>query len=158
MQNIYLGSDHAGFEYKQKLIQLLREHEQDLGLSQIIDLGPETLTPDDDYPEYAFRVAEQVANAPAALGILICGNGQGVCLAANKVVGSRAVSAFSPLMAASTRTDDHANILCLPARFLSWAQIQEIVTTWLKAQPNPEIRHLRRLALVKKYETNRPRL
>jgi ribose 5-phosphate isomerase B len=145
---IYIASDHAGFERK----EWLREQLAGAGY-QIEDLGAVALQPDDDYPQYGFALAERVAAEPDALGILLCGSGQGICVAANKVKGIRAVSAFSPELAASTRNDDHANILCLPARFLSDAEVLAITSTWLETPVSNDERHVRRVTQIQNYET-----
>ena len=144
---IYIASDHAGFERKDWLKQQLIAAGY-----QLEDLGAASLQPDDDYPQYGFALAERVVAEPEALGILLCGSGQGICVAANKVKGARAVSAFSPEMAASTRNDDHANILCLPARFLSNNEILAITTTWLTTPVSNDERHVRRVTQIQNYE------
>lgn len=144
---VYIAADHAGFERKEWLKEQLSKAGH-----QIDDLGATTLQPDDDYPQYGFMVAERVATQPDALGILLCGSGQGICVAANKVHGAIAVSAFSPDMAAATRNDDHANILCLPARFLTDDEALAIATTWLATPNSTEARHERRVAAIHAYE------
>jgi ribose 5-phosphate isomerase B len=144
---LYIASDHAGFEQK----AWLKEQLSAAGY-QLEDLGVAVLQPDDDYPQYGFALAERVAAEPDTLGILLCGSGQGICVAANKVNGARAVSAFSPEMAASTRNDDHANILCLPARFLSNDEVLAITKTWLETPVSNDERHVRRVTQIQNYE------
>lgn len=140
---IYIASDHAGFERK----QMLKNYLVELGF-EVKDLGPDTFDPQDDYPDFALPLAHQVANSPNDRGILLCGNGQGVCIAANKVQGIRAASAFSPEMAATTRADDNANILCLPGRFLDDETVKTIVKTWLETPFSGAKRHIRRLRKI----------
>lgn len=146
-QTIYLAADHAGFERKEQLKRWLTQSGQ-----HVEDLGAAALDAQDDYPQYAFAVAEHVTTHAESVGILICGNGQGVCVAANKVRGARAVSAWSPEVAKTTRNDDHANILCLPGRFLDDATTQSIVDAWLQAPVSTEDRHERRLKTIADYE------
>lgn len=141
---VYLTSDHGGFELKQQLVNRLSTD----GYT-VFDLGPATLMPDDDYPDYAVVLGERVAAQPEALGIAICRNGQGMCLAANTVAGIRAVSAFRSDMAVSTRTDDAANVLCLAADYQSLAEVLPIVEAWLGATVSHAKRHERRRAKVK---------
>ncbi len=86
--NIYIASDHGGFELKNKLVDFLTasvELSQQLGTLSINDLGPNELIEEDDYPDYAFKVAEKVAESLGSLGILICRSGNGMVIAANKV-------------------------------------------------------------------------
>lgn len=145
---VVISADHAGFARKEWLKQLLMGRGY-----QVTDLGPETLQPDDDYPAYAFRLAEAVVGDPLTKGILLCGNGQGICVAANKVTGIRAVSAFSPEMAVSTRNDDNANVLCLPGRFQENDEIGEIAIAWLETQFSDEERHHRRIGQLAERES-----
>ncbi len=140
MPTVYVAADHAGFERKEALKARLVAAGY-----QVDDLGAASLQPDDDYPQYAFALAERVAREPAAYGVLLCGNGQGVCIAANKIAGVRAATAVNPDMARSTRNDDDANVLCLPARFLSDDQAFEVARTWLDTPFSDEERHRRRL-------------
>lgn len=138
--HVLISSDHAGFERKKWLEIFLQEHGY-----QVTDLGPEVFTPEDDYPAYGFTLGEAVAKESGSQGIAICGNGQGICVAANKVAGVRAVSAFTPAMAVSTRNDDNANVLCLPARFQADEEIGAIVLAWLETPFSNEERHQRRI-------------
>lgn len=143
MQTIYLGADHAGFEAKGRLTSFLSGKGY-----HVEDLGAPELVPDDDYPAYAFAVAERVAAEPGSLGILLCANGQGVCVAANKIPGVRAVTSWDPIHAATTRTDDDANVLCLPAHFLEHSALEAVVERWLATSASTEERHVRRRAQV----------
>jgi len=137
---VYIAADHAGFERKEALKAAL-----DAAGYAVEDLGAPTLQPDDDYPPYAFALADRVAASAGSHGILLCGNGQGVCIAANKVAGVRAATAVTPDMARSTRNDDDANVLCLPARFVSDEAAFAIAKTWLETPFSAEERHRRRL-------------
>lgn len=143
---VFIASDHAGLERKNKIRNFLASKNYELE-----DLGPDQLDQQDDYPDYAFALAKKVV-ASKGRGVLVCGNGQGVCIAANKVKGIRAASAFDPEMAKTTRVDDDANILCLPGRFLDDDKIESIVETWLETDFSEEPRHLRRIKKISDYE------
>lgn len=122
---IAIGSDHAGFEYKQMLAQWLREagHEvQDFG----------THSPDSvDYPDFVHPLAEAITAAKVEQGILVCGSANGVCITANKHRGIRAAIAWAPELATLARQHNDANILCLPARFVSEEAARAIAEQFL---------------------------
>ena len=143
---IYIASDHAGFERKAKLASKLKAAGYD-----VVDLGPTALNPDDDYPEFAARLARRVSQE-GGHGILLCGNGQGICIAANKITGIRAVSAYTPEQAQTTRTDDDANILCLPGRFQTDQEVWSVVEAWLSTSFSQAERHLRRIREISQLE------
>ena len=110
---IFLGSDHAGFEMKDRI----KHHLEGRGF-QVQDLG--TNGPDSvDYPDFAHAVADSVANEEGALGILMCGSGNGVNITANKHAGIRAALAWQPEIAALAREHNNANLLSLPARYVT---------------------------------------
>jgi ribose 5-phosphate isomerase B len=125
--NLAIGSDHAGFKLKNELLVHLIEK----GL-ELQDFGPDTAD-SVDYPDYAHKVAESVASGENDLGILICGSGNGVCITANKHKGIRAALAWEEEIAALARQHNNANILCVPARFVSKAKAFKIVDAWLDA-------------------------
>ncbi len=143
---IYVASDHGGFAIKEKVKQLLKQ----LRL-EAKDLGPFSRRADDDYPDYIIPLAEMVAKK-AALGIIACRNGQGVAIAANKVPGIRAAVCWNSECARTSRSDDNANVLSLPADFLSDLETDQIVRAWLETPFSQDARHLRRLAKVAAYE------
>lgn len=145
---IYLGSDHAGWELKEATKSVL----QGFG-REFRDLGALDKDPDDDYPDYALKVAEAVAAEPESFGLLFCGSGQGVCIAANKVRGARAVTAPTPEEAAKVREHNDANILCLPGRFQHNATLPATIKAFLETPFSHEVRHVRRLAKITAYET-----
>lgn len=125
--SICIGADHAGFFYKEQIKKMLTE----LGYA-IKDLG--THTQDSvDYPDYAHAVAKAVAEQAAHYGILICGSGNGVCITANKHHGIRAALCWTVDIARLARQHNNANILCLPARFISLEEAQTIVLAFLQA-------------------------
>ncbi len=147
VKQIFIASDHGGFKVKEKLFTFLYKKKY-----SIADLGPHTLNPHDDYPDYAKKVAQKVAKEKNSFGILLCRNGQGICMAANKIKGTRAVTGFSTKMIKSTRQDDDANILCLPSDYLTLREIKKIVTLWLETPFSNLARHKRRIAKVKKLQ------
>ena len=127
IMNLAIGSDHAGFKLKNELLVHLLEK----GL-ELQDFGPDTAD-SVDYPDYAHKVAESVATGENDLGILICGSGNGVCITANKHKGIRAALAWEEEIAALARQHNNANVLCVPARFVSKAKAFKIVDAWLDA-------------------------
>ncbi|MEO7137330.1 MAG: ribose 5-phosphate isomerase B [Gemmatimonadales bacterium] len=122
---IPIGSDHAGFQLKERLVEELRA----LGY-QPLDLGTHSLD-STDYPDYAHMVASKVEHHDASRGILLCGTGLGMSYAANRHPGVRAAVAWSPELARLAREHNDANILILPARFVSEEEGVEILKTWL---------------------------
>ena len=122
---IAIGSDHAGFEYKQMLAQWLREagHEvQDFGTH-----SPESV----DYPDFVHPLASAITADEFRQGILVCGSANGVCITANKHRGIRAAIAWAPELASLARQHNNANILCVPARFVSEEAAREITEKFL---------------------------
>ena len=126
--NIQIGSDHAGVELKASIKSYL----ETLGYS-VQDLGTHN-TDSMDYPDVAHPVANAVLSDANSLGILICGSGNGVCLTANKHQGIRAALCWLPELGALARQHNNANILCLPARFISEQTAKEIVDAYLNAE------------------------
>ena len=117
------------------------------------DLGPFVLKKDDDYPDYAKLVGDKVAKNPDAhMGILLCRSGQGMCVAANKIKGVRAASAWNEKLAYTTRNDDDANVLCLASDHLSSNQAFKIVDIFIKTQFSKAARHGRRINKIKAME------
>jgi ribose 5-phosphate isomerase B len=125
--NLAIGSDHAGFKLKNELLVYLLEK----GL-ELQDFGPDSAD-SVDYPDYAHKVAESVSTGENDLGILICGSGNGVCITANKHKGIRAALAWEEEIAALARQHNNANVLCVPARFVSKNKAFKIVDAWLNA-------------------------
>jgi ribose 5-phosphate isomerase B len=138
---IYIGADHAGWGLKDLVVSALRGEGVD-----VVDVGtngPEAV----DYPIYAFRVAREVACGKAERGILVCGSGIGMCMAANRVEGVRAVHGWEPFGARMSRRHNDSNVLCLGARFTGVDLALEIVREWLK-EPFEGGRHKRRIDLI----------
>ena len=126
--HIQIGSDHAGVELKASIKSYLEAQ----GYS-VQDFGTHN-TDSMDYPDVAHPVANAVLNNANSLGILICGSGNGVCLTANKHQGIRAALCWLPELGALARQHNNANILCLPARFISEQTAKEIVDAYLNAE------------------------
>lgn len=122
---IALGSDHAGYELKEKVLK----HLKSLG-HEVSDLGT-NCADSCDYPDYAKDVAKNVATNIAKFGILICGTGQGMAIAANKIKGIRAVCPENTFSARASRAHNDANVLCLGARVLGDCVVFDIIENWL---------------------------
>lgn len=120
-----LGSDHAGFELKEAVKKLLQEN----GWT-VEDKGTYS-TDSTDYPDYAHPVADMVSTGAASVGVLICGSGNGVCMTANKHTGVRAALCWNEEIAALARQHNDANIICIPARFVSQEQAFSMLDTFL---------------------------
>jgi ribose 5-phosphate isomerase B len=125
---IAIGADHAGYRLKQAVAEHLRASGH-----EVADFGTNS-EESVDYPEYAEATARAVANGEADRGVLVCGSGAGVCIAANKVDGIRGVNAHDVEEAVLTRQHNNANVLCLSGRRLSEDQAFEIVDAWLAAE------------------------
>ncbi len=139
---LYLGSDHAGFEVKERMKRwlLAKGH-------RVVDVGARRRVPRDDYPEYALAVSQAVAKGKGR-GILLCGNGVGMCMVANKVRGVRAALVWSKKAACTARTDDDTNVLCLPGRLPTLDSVESIVKVWITTRFSGAVRHKRRLKKV----------
>jgi ribose 5-phosphate isomerase B len=124
---IAIGSDHAGFLYK----EILKKRLNDLKL-KILDFGTDSVD-STDYPDFAHPVANAVESKEAGLGVLICGSGNGVSMTANKHAGVRAALCWNNELAALARQHNNANILCLPARFVSEVEALSILESFLNA-------------------------
>ncbi len=122
---IAVGSDHAGFDLKKDLLVYLSEK----GYT-VEDMGPNSAD-SVDYPDFAHKVASSVETKTCDLGILICGSGNGVCITANKHHGVRAALAWEPELASLARQHNNANVICLPARFVSQEKAFQIVDAYL---------------------------
>jgi len=138
---IPIGADHAGFALKERLVDELRR----LGYEPL-DLGTHS-TDSTDYPDYAHEVAERVEHHDAERGVLLCGTGLGMAYAANRHPGVRAAVAWTSEVARLSREHNDANVLILPARFVSPEDGVEILKTWL-ATDFAGGRHARRIAKI----------
>ena len=146
---IPIGADHAGYALKERLVSELRR----LGYEPL-DLGTHSAE-STDYPDYAHEVAARVEHHDAERGVLLCGTGLGMSYAANRHPGVRAAVAWTPEVARLAREHNDANVLILPARFVSPEDGVEILRTWL-ATDFAGGRHARRLAKIDR-STDEPR-
>lgn len=138
---IMVGCDHAGYELKERVVEHLKAGGQEV--SDAGTYGLESV----DYPYYAGQVAKAVAAGDVERGVLICGSGVGMCMAANRVRGARAVQASEPFSARMSRRHNDSNILCLGSRFLGEDMAMEILDVWL-GEPFDGGRHQRRVELI----------
>jgi ribose 5-phosphate isomerase B len=142
---IYLGADHQGFAMKEKVFAYLAKQSYD-----VEDVGDKELDPNDDFPEFAQMAALKVLGEDNSRAILICGGGQGMCMAANRFRGIRASVIWDAYEAKMTRNDNDSNVLCLPSRVLNddddlW---KDIIDTWLKTPFASAPRYKRRNAEI----------
>lgn len=144
---VYLGSDHAGYDLKKRLV----EHLRSLG-HEPVDCGPPTYDGEDDYPPYVLRAAARVAADPGSAGIVLGGSGNGEAIAANKVRGVRCALAFSDDTARLAREHNDANVLSLGARMYDEATAIRYVEIFLSTAFSAAERHVRRLAQLSAYE------
>lgn len=143
---IFLGSDHQGFQLKEKVFAYLAKR----GYATE-DVGGKSLDPDDDFPEFAQAVALQIIGSTDKdpRGILLCGGGQGMAIAANRFRGIRASVIWDAFEAKMTRNDNDSNVLCLPSRILQDDSAWEgIVETWLNTPFAGAVRYRRRNAQI----------
>lgn len=140
---IYIGADHNGFDMKSGLVEYLRRNNY-----EVVDEGDERRDPEDDFPQFASRVvmAMKASDDPDPRGILICGSGQGMCMAANRYKGIRASLCDSVVEAKMSRNDDDANVLCLPARLIKEGRAEQVVKAWLETGFAGAARFRRRIA------------
>lgn len=147
---IAVGADHAGVPMNELAIKEL----QRLGL-QIVDKGTHDPTQPDDYPDYAIAVAEEVRSGRCDRGLLICGSGVGVSVAANKITGIRAALCHDTYSAHQGVEHDDMNVLCIGARVVGPALMLEILRAFVNARFSAEERHQRRLNKVLALERDR---
>jgi ribose 5-phosphate isomerase B len=147
---IAIAADHAGFELKDFILSDLRQTKH-----EVADLGPPQPSAQDDYPDFAELVARAVVEGRAERGIVVCGSGVGVCVAANKFPGIRAGTCHDTYSAHQGVEHDAMNVLCLGARIVGQSLAGEIVRAFLGARFSQEERHARRwnkvIALEKRH-------
>ncbi len=143
---IFVGADHRGYQLKKDIIRFL-EH---LG-HDVVDAGTHQEGVACDYPRLSYKVAREVAKSRNARGILICMTGIGHSIAANKVKGAYAALCYNKQAAAWSREHNNSNILVMGAKFVTRAEINDIMTTWLDAKFEGG-RHLRRVRQIKAIE------
>ena len=123
---IAIGSDHAGFEFKVELVKWLNQQN-----IQVMDMGVYE-NKSVDYPDYAHPVARAIEEKESSFGILLCGTANGVCMTANKHQGARAAICWAPEIAKLVREHNDANIICLPARFISLETAKSLVEIFMQ--------------------------
>jgi len=143
---IAMAADHAGFPFKAQVKARLNEQGH-----EVLDLGTVSTAPV-DYPDFAEAVGEALAASRAERGILICGSGVGVCVAANKIPGVRAGICHDCYSAHQGVEHDDINVLCLGARIVGPELMREIVDAFISARFSGEERHVRRLSKTKAIE------
>lgn len=145
---VLIASDHAGYPLKKKLVEYLEARAD----TDLLDLG--TQSEDScDYPDQAETLARQLLKEDASsLGVLICGSGAGICMAANKLKGTRAGQAWNPEIARLIREHNHARIICFGARLISEEIAKASLEAFLLAKPDEGERHLRRIKKIAKLE------
>ena len=144
---VYLGSDHAGFELKARLVEWLSQ-----GGHEPVDCGPSSYQPDDDYPVYVMRAATNVVADPGSLGIVIGGSGNGEQIASNKIRGVRAAVAWTEETARLARQHNNANVLSLGARQYPIEDAVGFARVFVETPFSGDPRHVRRLDMIAAYE------
>lgn len=139
---VAIGNDHAGVELKNYLMDYLKKKN-----IEVVNVGTDT-TDSCDYPVYAKKVAGEVVDKNVDFGILICGTGIGISIAANKVKGIRAAKVNNTTEAKLAREHNHANIICLGARIIGNVIASEIVDSFIEAKESSAENHLRRLSML----------
>lgn len=141
MARLFLSSDHRGFAEKQRLVGLLKKTNLHY---DVIDLGPATLQPDDDFNDAAINMARAIRENKDSLGILICGSAQGVCIQANRFKGVRAIYGYTPEITKVGRQHDNANVLCLSSDHMKTSEINKVVAMFVSTHFLPKERYIRR--------------
>ena len=144
-ERIDIAADHAGYDMKETLVAHLRERGFD-----VQDLGTDSRAPS-DYPDFAHPVARDVSNGEVRRGVLLCGSGQGMAMAANRYPYVRAAVVWNPEMAALAKAHNDANVLVIPSRFVSDQEAKAMVDSWLDT-PFENGRHTPRVVKIDRPE------
>jgi len=144
---VYLGSDHAGFELKARLLKHLAAAGHDT-----VDIGPTSYDANDDYPPYCLETARRVVAEPGSLGVVLGGSGNGEQISANKVPGCRAALAWSTEIAKLAREHNNAQVVSVGARMHTTEEAIAIVEAFLATPFSDEERHTRRIGMLAEYE------
>jgi ribose 5-phosphate isomerase B len=139
---IAAGADHGGYAIKEAVVRRLRSQGH-----EVVDVGTDSAETSVDYPTFAHRVAAMVAAGEVDRGLLACGTGLGICMAANRHAGVRAADCFTPYLAEMARRHNDANVLCLGGRLLGEDEAWAIVEVWLQT-PFDGGRHQGRIDLI----------
>ncbi|MFZ5559827.1 MAG: RpiB/LacA/LacB family sugar-phosphate isomerase [Patescibacteria group bacterium] len=146
---IYLGADHGGFSFKEKIKEFLDELK-----IEYQDLGNLKFEPLDDFSDFALAVAKKVAET-GQKGILFCTNGLGMCIAANKIKGIRAVVPTTKKSAQQSREHLDANVLCIGAHVISFREARKIIKIWLETEFFRKEKYIRRLKKIQDIESSK---
>jgi ribose 5-phosphate isomerase B len=144
---VHLGSDHAGFEVKNRLAEALRDSGR-----EVVDHGPFSYDEEDDYPVYCLRAAEAVAGDDESLGVVVGGSGNGEQMAANKVRGVRAALAWNDETARLGREHNDARVVAIGARMHPYDDVERVVELFLTTPFSGVERHARRVGMLNRYE------
>jgi ribose 5-phosphate isomerase B len=147
---VYLGSDHAGYELKNHLVEHLQKQGHD-----VVDVGPHVYDPEDDYPAYCLTAGAKVVADPGSLGIVIGGSGNGEQIAANKIEGVRSALVWKVEIAELARQHNDSNVCAIGAREHSPEEAESFVDTFLATPFSGNPRHARRIAQLAEYERTR---
>lgn len=143
---IFIGADHRGFDLKNRLIDYLQEKN-----IRVEDMGNYDYDPLDDYPDYAKKVAQAVLQNPQMfLGIVICGSGVGVCVAANRFKGIRCAVGFDEHQVKHARENDHANVLSIPSDYINIEKAKALVDNFITTKPKEDEKYLGRIKKLDK--------
>jgi len=144
---IYIGADHRGY----KLKEIIKKYLFGFGY-KFEDLGNKIFDKEDDYVDFAGAVAKRVSARENNKGILFCGSGTGMMIAANKIMRIRAAFGFSEKIAKLSRQHNDSNILCIPSDFLTEKETKKIIKAWLLEKFSKDKRHVRRVKKIEKIE------
>lgn len=143
---VAIGADHAGYNYKNEIVAFLQKKNY-----EIMDFGADTPEAT-DYTDFAVLVAKAVSAGKCDFGILICGTGIGMSIAANKVKGVRAAVVSTEFTAESSKTHNHANVICFGSRVSSIEEVLNFLDIFIKAEKSSDERHINRIKKIGKYE------
>jgi ribose 5-phosphate isomerase B len=147
---VYLGSDHAGFELKNHLVEHLQKQGHD-----VVDVGPHTYDAEDDYPAFCLNAGARVVADPGSLGIVIGGSGNGEQIAANKVAGVRSALVWRVEIAKLARQHNDSNVCAIGAREHTPEEAETFVEAFLSTPFSGDVRHQRRIDQMAAYERTR---
>ena len=144
---LYLGTDHRGFELKERIKEKLKNHGYIYE-----DLGAYEYNPNDDYTDIAIKLGEEVSKNIKNRGIIFCGSGVGVCIAVNKVKGIRAALGEEIEIVKKAREDDDINVLCIPADFVNEDKAFALIEIFLNTPFKNQEKYIRRIKKIEEYE------
>lgn len=144
---IIIANDHKGLKLKKQVMKFLEKQNY-----EVVNLGTD-FDSSADYPQYAFKVGKMISEEPNAIGILICGTGIGMSIAANKVRGVRCALVHNSIDAKLTREHNDANVLAI-ASTMNMVKLKKVILTFLKTSFSNEDRHVKRINMIKEYEGN----